>query len=80
MIFDRYKTLVEERADNILILNALKNSNQDPEIVSIEISDLICEINSLDKKINQEIAAISLKLIGSALILLTITLTLIKLL
>jgi len=80
MIFDRYKTLVEERADNILILDALKNSNQDPEIVSIEISDLICEINSLDKKINQEIAAISLKLIGSALILFTITLTLIKLL
>ena len=69
MIFDRYKALVEERADNILILNALKNSNQDPEIVSIEISDLIYEINSLDKKINQEIAAISLKLIGSALIL-----------
>jgi len=80
MIFDRYKALVEERADNILILNALKNSNQDPEIVSIEISDLIYEINSLDKKINQEIAAISLKLIGSALILFTITLTLIKLL
>lgn len=80
MIFDRYKTLVEERADNILILGALKNSNQDPEIVSIEISDLIYEINSLDKKINQEIAAISLKLIGSALILFTITLTLIKLL
>jgi hypothetical protein len=80
MIFDRYKTLVEERADNILILDALKNSNQDPEIVSIEISDLIYEINSLDKKINQEIAAISLKLIGSALILFTITLTLIKLL
>jgi len=80
MIFDRYKSLVEERADNILILDALKNSNQDPEIVSIEISDLIYEINSLDKKINQEIAAISLKLIGSALILFTITLTLIKLL
>jgi len=80
MIFDRYKALVEERADNILILDALKNSNQDPEIVSIEISDLIYEINSLDKKINQEIAAISLKLIGSALILFTITLTLIKLL
>jgi len=80
MIFDRYKTLVEKRADNILILDALKNSNQDPEIVSIEISDLIYEINSLDKKINQEIAAISLKLIGSALILFTITLTLIKLL
>jgi len=80
MIFDRYKALVEKRADNILILDALKNSNQDPEIVSIEISDLIYEINSLDKKINQEIAAISLKLIGSALILFTITLTLIKLL
>lgn len=80
MIFDRYKTLVEERADNILILSALKNSNQDPEIVSIEISDLIYEINSLDKKISQEISAISLKLIGSALILFTITLTLIKLL
>lgn len=80
MIFEKYKRLVREREDSFQIMSALGHSDQDPEIVSIQISNLICEINSLDKTINQEIAAISLKLIVAASLLLTITLTLINLL
>jgi len=80
MIFSRYKKLVQDREDIFQLMTAVKDSDQDPEIISLHLSNLICDAYHLDKQIHREISAIALKLITGSLILFTIILTLIKLL
>ncbi len=61
-------------------MSAVKDSDQDPEIISLHLSNLICEVYHLDKIIKREMAVITISMVTAFLILSTILLTLIKLL
>ncbi len=80
MIFRRYKKLIQEREDIYKLMSAVKDSDQDPEIISLHLSNLICEVYHLDKIIKREMAVITISMVTAFLILSTILLTLIKLL
>ncbi len=80
MIFRRYKKLIQEREDTYKLMSAVKDSDQDPEIISLHLSNLICEVYHLDKIIKREMAVITISMITAFLILSTILFTLIKLL
>lgn len=80
MIFRRYKKLIQEREDTYKLMSAVKDSDQDPEIISLHLSNLICEIYHLDKIIKREMAVITISMVTAFLILSTILFTLIKLL
>lgn len=80
MIFRRYKKLIQEREDTYKLMSAVKDSDQDPEIISLHLSNLICEVYHLDKIIKREMAVITISMVTAFLILSTILFTLIKLL
>lgn len=80
MIFRRYKKLIQEREDTYKLMSAVKDSDQDPEIISLHLSNLICEVYHLDKIIKREMAVITISMVTAFLILFTILFTLIKLL
>lgn len=80
MIFRRYKKLIQEREDIYKLMSAVKDSDQDPEIISLHLSNLICEVYHLDKIIKREMAVITISMVTAFLILSTILFTLIKLL
>jgi len=80
VIFRRYKKLIQEREDTYKLMSAVKDSDQDPEIISLHLSNLICEVYHLDKIIKREMAVITISMITAFLILSTILFTLIKLL
>jgi len=80
VIFRRYKKLIQEREDIYKLMSAVKDSDQDPEIISLHLSNLICEVYHLDKIIKREMAVITISMVTAFLILSTILFTLIKLL
>jgi hypothetical protein len=80
VIFRRYKKLIQEREDTYKLMSAVKDSDQDPEIISLHLSNLICEVYHLDKIIKREMAVITISMVTAFLILSTILFTLIKLL